>query len=89
VRGIDDVIISDASLSDVAYLGSLGVVPGWPGMDTAPPQPMVSQTRGVLDGYAAAGGSYREVAIADAGHAPFLEQPEQFLSALESLLGSA
>ena len=50
---------------------------------------MVSQTRGVLDGYAAAGGSYREVAIADAGHAPFLEQPEQFLSALESLLGSA
>ena len=31
VRGDADVIVSDTSLFDLAYLGSLGVVPGWPG----------------------------------------------------------
>ena len=41
-----------------------------------------------LDGYAAAGGSYREVAIADAGHSPFLERPAEFLAAFEEHLGS-
>jgi pimeloyl-ACP methyl ester carboxylesterase len=89
VRGVDDVIVSDTSLYDLAYLGSLGVIPGWPGAEAAPPQPMVAQTRSVLDGYAAAGGSYREVAIADAGHSPFLEQPAEFLAAFEEHLGSA
>ena len=34
-----------------------GVLPGWPGADVYPVQPMVSQTRGVLDRYASAGGS--------------------------------
>ncbi len=31
LRGADDVIVSDTSLYDLAYLGSLGAVPGWPG----------------------------------------------------------
>ena len=30
VRGDKDVIVSDTSLFDLAYLGQLGVVPGWP-----------------------------------------------------------
>lgn len=81
VRGTDDVIVSDTSLYDFAFLGQLGAVPGWPGAQAFPPQPMVSQTRYVLDRYAAAGGSYREVAIADAGHSPFLEKPAEFLAA--------
>ena len=88
VRGTDDVIVSDTSLYDLAFLGSLGVVPGWPGADVCPPQPMVSQTRHVLDGYAAAGGTYREVAIADAGHSPFLEKPAEFLAAFLETIGS-
>ena len=87
VRGTDDVIVSDTSLYDLAFLGSLGVVPGWPGPDVCPPQPMVSQTRHVLDGYAAAGGSYREVAIADTGHSPFLEKPAEFLAAFLQTIG--
>ncbi len=58
------------------------MIPGWPGADAFPPQPMVGQTRHVLDGYAAAGGVYREVVVADAGHSPFLEHPDQFLAAL-------
>ena len=63
------------------------MVPGWPGAEVCPPQPMVSQTRYVLDGYAAAGGTYREVAIADAGHSPFLEKPEEFLAELLRTIG--
>jgi len=89
VRGADDVIVSDTSLYDLAYLGSLGVIPGWPGEQTWPPQPMVAQTRAVLNGYAVAGGRYREAVIEDAGHGPHLDQPEQFLAELtEHLVGA-
>jgi pimeloyl-ACP methyl ester carboxylesterase len=86
LRGADDVIVSDTSLYDLAYLGSLGAVPGWPGEQAWPPQPMVAQMRGVLDGYAAAGGRYREVVIEDSGHGPHLDQPEKFLAELTSHL---
>ncbi len=82
LRGADDVIVSDTSLYDLAYLGSIGAVPGWPGEQAWPPQPMVAQTRAVLNGYAAAGGRYREVVIQDAGHGPHLDQPERFLAEL-------
>ena len=67
-------------------LGSLGAVPGWPGEQTWPPQPMLTQTRAVLNGYAVAGGKYREAVIEDAGHGPHLDQPEQFLADLTSHL---
>lgn len=89
VRGTDDVIVSDTSLYDLARLGELGVVPGWPGSDGYPVQPMVTQTRGVLDRYAAAGGSYREVRIADTGHSPFLEKPAEFMAAFGAHLTAA
>jgi pimeloyl-ACP methyl ester carboxylesterase len=89
LRGADDVIVSDTSLFDFAYLGSIGAVPGWPGPDACPPQPMVAQTRAVLDGYAAAGGRYRETVIADSGHGPHLDQPEQFRAALADHLAGA
>jgi pimeloyl-ACP methyl ester carboxylesterase len=86
VRGADDVIVSDTSLYDLAYLGSLGAIPGWPGEQTWPPQPMVAQTRSVLLGYAASGGRFREVVIDDAGHGPHLDQPEKFLAELRDHL---
>jgi pimeloyl-ACP methyl ester carboxylesterase len=89
LRGADDVIVSDTSLYDLAYLGSIGAVPGWPGERAWPPQPMVAQTRAVLDGYAVAGGHYREVVIEDSGHGPHLDQPEKFLAALTGHLASA
>jgi pimeloyl-ACP methyl ester carboxylesterase len=50
---------------------------------------MVAQTRSVLDGYAAAGGRYREVVIEDAGHGPHLDQPERFLAELAGHLDTA
>lgn len=86
VRGELDAIVSDASFFDLNMLGQAGIVPGWPGADVAPPQPMVSQTRAVLDRYAAAGGRYRELALPGTGHSAHLEQPEAFTAALIELL---
>lgn len=78
VRGSHDLSVSDNAAADMATLGALGMVPGWPGVDVFPPQPMLKQTRAVLQRYAATGGSYREVVIDDAGHAPFIEKPDEF-----------
>ncbi|MEU5724284.1 alpha/beta hydrolase [Micromonospora sp. NPDC047738] len=88
VRGDADVIVSDTSLFDLAYLGSLGAVPGWPGAADCPPQPMVGQTRVVLDRYAAAGGTYREVVLPGCGHSPHLERPAEFVAELLALVGA-
>lgn len=82
IRGADDQIVSDTSRFDLGYLGKLGVVPGWPGDDAYPPQPMLRQLRAVLDAYRAAGGSYREVVLPGVGHSPHIEAPEAFQAAL-------
>lgn len=82
VRGEADAIVGDASFFDLNQLGAAGIIPGWPGEEVAPPSPMVSQTRAVLDRYAANGGRYRELAIPGVGHSPHLEAPGQVLEAL-------
>jgi pimeloyl-ACP methyl ester carboxylesterase len=82
VRGDADRIVSDTSAFDLAFLGSVGAVPGWPGADAFPPQPMVTQTRSVLDRYAATGGAYREVVFPGVGHSPHVERPLEFTVAL-------
>jgi pimeloyl-ACP methyl ester carboxylesterase len=87
VRGAEDQIVGDASLFDFGTLGKLGAVPGWPGEDVYPPQPMVGQTRAVLEQYGANGGTYREHVIADAGHTPYLEKPDEFRRLLVEHLG--
>lgn len=71
IRGADDVIISDTSLFDLAHLGALGVVPGSPGTAA---QPMIAQTRAVLERY----GPYTEVVLPECGHSPHLEYPAEF-----------
>jgi pimeloyl-ACP methyl ester carboxylesterase len=86
IRGADDVLVSDASLLDFGYLGQLGAIPGWPGEEVYPPQPMVSQVRGVLEVYARNRGSYREEVVEDCGHSPHAEKPEKFRRALLSFL---
>lgn len=82
VRGSDDQIVSDNSFFDLGTLGKLGFVPGWPGEAVFPPQPMVSQTRAVLEKYQANGGAYWEKVIADTGHSPYIEKPDEFMAML-------
>ena len=79
--GDADQIVSDTSVFDLAFLGSVGAVPGR-GRTPCPPQPMVTQTRTVLDRYAATGGAYREVVLPDVGHSPHVERPQEFAVAL-------
>ncbi len=87
IRGADDALVSDTSLLDFGYLGQIGVVPGWPGEEVYPPQPMVSQTCAVLEAYVQTGGSYREEVIEACGHSPHVEKPEEFRQALFDFLG--
>lgn len=87
VRGDGDLIVGEESFFDLNTLGKHGIVPGWPGEGVAPPQPMVSQTRDVLDAYQGAGGSYRELVFEGAGHSAHLERPEEFRAALMEHLG--
>jgi pimeloyl-ACP methyl ester carboxylesterase len=87
VRGEQDAIVGDESFFDLNTLGKHGVVPEWPGDDVAPPQPMLAQTRDVLEAYAAAGGAYRELAWEGVGHSAHLERPEEFRAALLEHIG--
>lgn len=70
-----DQVISERSMFDLATLGELGAVPGWPGADVMPPQPMETQLRAVLERYAAHGGRWREVELEGVGHGIPLEVP--------------
>jgi pimeloyl-ACP methyl ester carboxylesterase len=53
-------------------------------MEVYPPQPMLGQIRSVLAKYAAAGVSYKEVVIEEAGHVPFIEKPDEFNAVLHA-----
>ena len=77
---------SAGRLYDLGHLGALGALPGWPGPDVFPAQPMVGQIRAVLDRYQAAGGKYTELVLANCGHSPHLEQPAEFGSAVTTFL---
>lgn len=89
MRGADDQIVADFSLFDFAALGQLGAVPGWPGLDACPPQPMVSQMRAVLDRYRANGGAYSEIVLAECGHAPHIEKAAEFQAAFFAFLNQS
>jgi pimeloyl-ACP methyl ester carboxylesterase len=87
VRGADDQIVSDRSMFDFGVLGELGVVPGWPGADVYPPQPMVGQMRHVLERYAGGGGAWRELVFDACGHGPHVEKHDEFVAALHAFWG--
>ncbi|MEV4512495.1 alpha/beta hydrolase [Dactylosporangium sp. NPDC049525] len=85
IRGEQDAIVSDASFFDLAQLGKLGLVPGWPGEDACPPQPMIGQTRAVLAAY----GPYTEIVYEGCGHSPHVERAADFASELARVVASA
>lgn len=78
-RGAKDKIVSDTSSSDIGFLGQLGFVPGWPGNEVYPPQPMVSQTRDVLTTYGENGGIFVEAVFENSGHSPQIEEAPKFV----------
>jgi pimeloyl-ACP methyl ester carboxylesterase len=86
LRGTADQVVGERSMFDLATLGELGAVPGWPGADVMPPQPMEAQMRSVLSAYAERGGSSREVVLQDVTHGVPLEVPvrvaEEIMAAL-------
>lgn len=89
IRGADDFILGDNSFYDLAVLGQAGLVPGYPGAEVHPVQPMISQTRAVLARYAAGGGTFKEVVFEECGHSPFVEKPEAFNEAFHAHLTGA
>jgi pimeloyl-ACP methyl ester carboxylesterase len=89
VRGANDQVVSDGAMLDPATLGKLGVIPGWPGEEICPPQPMLAQIRAMLDRYAANGGRYQEVVFDDCGHAPLIEKREEFVATLRTFLDAS
>ena len=86
IRGADDAIVSDTSLFDLGYLGQIGAVPGWPGVEVFPAQPMIAQTRAVLDAYREAGGKVREEVLPGVGHSPHIEAAEVVLGLLHAFI---
>lgn len=82
IRGDQDKVVSDQSGGDLAVLGMLGYIPGYPGTEAFPPQPMLAQTRAVLDRYQQNGGRYEELVMLGCSHAPHLEKPDEFVDAL-------
>ena len=89
LRGDADSIVSDNSMFDFGALGKLGYVPGWPGDEVYPPQPMIAQTRYVFEKYATAGGWFAEHIIRDAAHSPHIEKPQEFNALFHAFLRKA
>jgi pimeloyl-ACP methyl ester carboxylesterase len=86
IRGGQDQVVSDTSVFDLGFLGQLGAVPGWPGEDVLPPQPMAGQTRAILSRYRENGGVAEEVALEDAGHGMPVEVPDKVADAIAARL---
>jgi pimeloyl-ACP methyl ester carboxylesterase len=88
-HGAQDIVVADGSPWEMGKLGEIGAIPGWPGADAFPPQPMVQQIRDVLTEYADRGGKVEMTLYEESGHFPPLDARErwtkQFFGFLESL----
>jgi pimeloyl-ACP methyl ester carboxylesterase len=72
-HGSADIVVADGSAWEMGTLGKMGYVPGWPGEEVFPPQPMVSQIRAVLERYRAAGGRVQMEMLEGSGHGPHVD----------------
>ncbi|TNE30356.1 MAG: alpha/beta hydrolase [Bacteroidetes bacterium] len=86
VRGSDDQIVSDNSFFEMGTLGKLGLIPGYPGEEVYPSQPMIAQTRYVLEKLKEGGATYKEVVIEETGHTPYIEKPSEFAAVFHTHL---
>jgi pimeloyl-ACP methyl ester carboxylesterase len=88
IRGDEDQVVSDASMFDFGTLGKLGAVPGWPGEEVVPPQPMLTQTRGVFARREKHGGRVQEVVLPGVAHGPLIERPEEVAARMRTQLAA-
>jgi pimeloyl-ACP methyl ester carboxylesterase len=86
--GTADIVIADGSGWEIGTLGAQGLIPGWPGPEVFPPQPMVTQTADVLDRYAAAGGRVEIERFDDAGHFPVIDAADAWRARFLAFLAS-
>ena len=63
-------------------------MPGWPGEDVYPPQPMVTQIRDVLTAYEAAGGRVEVELFEGSGHAPHIDAAAAWAEVFHGFLAS-
>ncbi|MGD8577682.1 MAG: alpha/beta hydrolase [Lysobacterales bacterium] len=89
IYGAEDVAVSNSAASDPGTWGPTGRLPGYPGPERYPPQPMMEQIRTLLQAYERRGGRYREVAVEGSGHVPFMSHPEAFDREFHQLLERA
>ncbi len=87
-HGTNDIVVADGSAWDMGTLGKMGVVPGWPGDDVFPPQPMVTQIRTILERYQAAGGRVQMEMFEGSGHGPIVDAAERWSALFFGFLGS-
>ncbi|MEX0723424.1 MAG: alpha/beta hydrolase [Gracilimonas sp.] len=84
IHGNDDHIIADESYSDPGFQGKAGLRENWPGEETFPPQPMITQISYALVQYARSGGKVEKLFVDNSGHTPFLERPAITLKTLRT-----
>jgi len=86
IYGTADLAVSNTAGSDPGTWGPSGRLPGFPGSEAFPPQPMMDQIQKMLEDYESHGGAYQKVPITGAGHVPFLSHPAEFNQAFHALL---
>jgi pimeloyl-ACP methyl ester carboxylesterase len=87
-HGTADIVVADGSPWEMGTLGSLGAVPGWPGAEAFPPQPMVGQIRSVLERYREAGGRAEMEMFESSGHFPPIDAAERWSALFFDFLAS-
>jgi hypothetical protein len=70
-------------------LGKLGAVPGWPGEEGFPPQPMVTQIRNVLTEYGRRGGRVNMEMFEGSGHGPVVDAADRWSELFFDFVASA
>ncbi|HUY73915.1 MAG TPA: alpha/beta hydrolase [Candidatus Dormibacteraeota bacterium] len=88
-HGGADIVVADGSAWEMGTLGKMGVVPGWPGDEAFPPQPMVTQIRNVLESYRKAGGQVQMETFEGSGHGPLFDAAERWSELFFGFLAKA
>ncbi len=87
-HGTADIVVADGSMWEMGTLGKLGAIPGWPGEELFPPQPMVTQIRTVLERYQANGGRVQMEMFEGSGHGPPIDAAERWSQCFFGFLDS-